>query len=88
MISSEANSEGLLALNGISLETHYFLISHKGITLEQFRDKTERFMHAAKVRANNAIDESNPKLTSLEKGYWLAARRRRDREEHLRKQAS
>jgi hypothetical protein len=44
------------------------------------RDKTERFMDAAKQRAHEVVNEANPKLTSLERGYWLALRNRRGRE--------
>ena len=44
------------------------------------RDKTERFMDAAKQRAHEVVNETNPKLTSLERGYWLALKNRRGRE--------
>ncbi|BEV36708.1 hypothetical protein [Synechococcus sp. M16CYN] len=46
----------------------------------QSPDKTERFMDAAKRRAYEVINETNPKLTSLEKGYWLALRHRYGKE--------
>ena len=38
------------------------------------RDNTERCMDAAKQRAHEVVNEANPKLTSLERGYWLALR--------------
>ena len=56
--------------------------------VDQFRDKTERFMQAAKQRAIDAIQDAAPKLTSLERGYWIAEKRRRQREEDIRKAAS
>jgi hypothetical protein len=56
--------------------------------VDQFRDKTERFMHSAKERAIDAIHDDAPRLTSLERGYWLAEKRRRQRETDIRKAAS
>lgn len=56
--------------------------------MDQFRDKTERFMHAAKQRALDAIHDATPRLTSLERGYWLAEKRRRQRDQELRNEAS
>ena len=55
--------------------------------VDQFRDKTERFMHVAKQRAHDLIDEVNPKLTSLERGYWIALRKHRARERNLKQTA-
>ena len=36
------------------------------------KDKTERFIIAAKERAKAALHEASPKLTSLERGMWQA----------------
>ena len=36
------------------------------------KDKTERFILAAKARARAAKSEASPKLTALEKGMWDA----------------
>ena len=41
------------------------------------KDKTERFILAAKDRAKAAIHDPSPKLTSLEKGMWQAMKNRR-----------
>ncbi len=48
-------------------------------------DKGDKFIDDAKQRAHDAIDESNPKLTSLEKGFLHAMKRRQAREKHARK---
>mgnify|MGYP001494166366 CR=1 FL=1 len=40
------------------------------------KDKTERFMDAAKERARAALHETSPKLTSLEKGMLKALKSR------------
>ena len=40
------------------------------------RDSTERFILAAKARAKDVLNEAAPKLTSLERGMWLAMKRR------------
>ena len=40
------------------------------------RDSTERFILAAKARAKDGLNEAAPKLTSLERGMWLAMKRR------------
>jgi len=39
-------------------------------------DKGDKFIDDAKQRAHDAIGESNPKLTSLEKGFLHAMKRR------------
>ena len=39
------------------------------------KDKTERFILAAKARARAARNEQSPKLTTLEKGMWDAMKR-------------
>jgi len=39
------------------------------------KDKTERFINAAKARARAALSEPSPKLTSLERGMWEALKR-------------
>ena len=38
-------------------------------------DKTARFIIAARERATAALDETSPKLTSLEKAMWLNLKR-------------
>ncbi len=48
-------------------------------------DKGDKFIDDAKQRAHDAIGESNPKLTSLEKGFLHAMKRRQAREKHARK---
>ena len=48
-------------------------------------DKGDKFIDDAKQRAHVAIGESNPKLTSLEKGFMHAMKRRQAREKHARK---
>ena len=48
-------------------------------------DKGDKFIDDAKQRAHDAIGESNPKLTSLEKGFLQAMKRRQAREKHARK---
>lgn len=50
--------------------------------MDEFRDKTERFIYSAKQRAIEAIHETAPKLTSLERGYWLAEKQRRKSEKN------
>jgi len=47
-------------------------------------DKGDKFIDDAKQRAHDAIGESNPKLTSLEKGFLHAMKRRQAREKHAR----
>ena len=39
--------------------------------------QTESIMKQAKARALAAIDQSNPKLTALERAYWVALRKNR-----------
>ena len=39
------------------------------------RDKTERYILAAKARARAALNETTPKLTALEKAMWLKLKR-------------
>ena len=48
-------------------------------------DKGDKFIDDAKQRAHDAIGESNPKLTSLEKGFFYAIKRRQARENHAPK---
>ena len=49
-------------------------------------DKGDKFIDDAKQRAHDAIGESNPKLTSLEKGFLHAMKRRQAHEkQHARK---
>ena len=38
-------------------------------------DKTARFIIAARARAVAALDETSPKLTTLEKAMWLKLKR-------------
>ena len=38
-------------------------------------DKTDRFIIAARRRAEAAMHETNPKLTALEKAMWLKLKR-------------
>ena len=38
-------------------------------------DKTDRFIIAARARAVAALDETSPKLTTLEKAMWLKLKR-------------
>jgi len=51
------------------------IVRCKDMTIEG-RDSTERFILAAKARAKAALNEVAPKLTSLERGMWLAMKRR------------
>ena len=46
------------------------------------KDKTERFMDAAKERARAALHETSPKLTSLEKGMLKALKSRQRPTKH------
>jgi hypothetical protein len=75
-------------MNDATQQRHFCLKSLFSGTVDQFRDKTERFMHSAKERAIDAIHDDAPRLTSLERGYWLAEKRRRQRENDIRKAAS
>ena len=38
-------------------------------------DKTDRFIIAARRRAEAALQETSPKLTTLEKAMWLKLKR-------------
>ena len=49
------------------------------------KDKTERFMDAAKERARAAMHETAPKLTSLEKGMLKALKSRQRPVKHDQK---
>ncbi len=49
------------------------------------KDKTERFMDAAKERARAAMHEASPKLTSLEKGMLKALKSRQRPVKHNQK---
>ena len=49
------------------------------------KDKTERFMDAAKERALAALHEPSPKLTSLEKGMLKALKSRQRPVKHNQK---
>ena len=49
------------------------------------KDKTERFMDAAKERARAALHEPSPKLTSLEKGMLKALKSRQRPVKHNQK---
>ena len=49
------------------------------------KDKTERFMDAAKERARAALHEPSPKLTSLEKGMLKALKNRQRPVKHNQK---
>ncbi len=49
------------------------------------KDKTERFMDAAKERARAALHETSPKLTSLEKGMLKALKSRQRPVKHAQK---
>ena len=49
------------------------------------KDKTERFMDAAKERARAALHETSPKLTSLEKGMLKALKSRQRPTKHSKK---
>jgi len=49
------------------------------------KDKTERFMDAAKERARAAMHETSPKLTSLEKGMLKALKSRQRHVKNARK---
>ena len=49
------------------------------------KDKTERFMDAAKERARAALHETSPKLTSLEKGMLKALKSRQRPTKHSQK---
>tara|TARA_Y100001978_G_scaffold114896_1_gene102374 strand:- start:142 stop:321 length:180 start_codon:yes stop_codon:yes gene_type:complete len=49
------------------------------------KDRTERFMDAAKERARAALHETSPKLTSLEKGMLKALKSRQRPVKHNQK---
>ena len=49
------------------------------------KDRTERFMDAAKERARAALHETSPKLTSLEKGMPKALKSRQRPVKHNQK---
>ena len=52
---------------------HYLSHTFLYIDMElEGKDKTERFIIAAKERAKAALHEASPKLTSLERGMWQA----------------
>jgi len=38
-------------------------------------DKIDRFLIAARTRAEAAVDETTPKLTALEKAMWLSLKK-------------
>ena len=47
----------------------------KFIVLAKDVDKTDRFIIAARRRAEAALHETSPKLTALEKAMWLKLKR-------------
>lgn len=69
--------EGILALACHLGEQVYFRLSYVVLPVDQLHDKTERFIYSAKQRAIDAINDLSPKLTSLERGYWMADKLRR-----------
>ena len=57
-------------------ESHYFSTAVPFMDMEiEGKDKTERYILAAKARARAALSETTPKLTALEKAMWIKLKR-------------
>ena len=69
---------GLTEIGCKSIPGPYFANKSLQFVMElEGKDKTERFIIAAKDRAKAAIDDPSPKLTSLEKAMWQAMKNHR-----------
>jgi len=62
-----------------SIDTRFFVYIGRDVLFRDMGfeggDKTDRFLIAARRRAQAAMHETSPKLTALEKAMWLNLKR-------------